>query len=315
MVPHSDSEDHQAQLGDAIAAMTEVLVAIASGRFDIRVERTFDGGPVDVLSFLVNAMAEEVAVLVGTLEREREALAKARAELVLAEKLAALGELSAGVAHELNQPLTVIRMLTELLPTRPARTVGECAPEIALMSDAARRMARIVDGVQTFARAPALRLALVPVNEPVDAALLLVEASLRDARISVFRDDVVAVHAVVMDADRMCQVFVNILTNARYALESREGALAGTIRIETRDTDASIIYRITDDGPGVEAQNVSRIFDPFFTTKPPGRGTGLGLSVSHGIVREHGGTLRHEAAVPCGATFEVTLPRRRMERV
>lgn len=298
------------ELAQALAPMTDVLVALAAGDFEARVPRTLDGGPVDVLAFLVNAMADEVAVLVQDLERERAALEAARDKLVLAEKLVAIGEISAGVAHELNQPLTVIRMLTELLAMRPHDTIEAHARDLALLEDAITRMTRIVDSVQAFACGPALRRELVCAEEPVDAALGLLEAPLRRARIVVDRPErSERAPVIAIDRERICQVFVNVLSNACYALETMPEEQPRTIRIATSTLPSSVVFRVADDGPGVANEHASRLFDPFFTTKPPGHGAGLGLSVSHGIVRDHGGVIRFEPASPSGACFVIELPR------
>lgn len=298
------------ELARTLAPMTNVLVALASGDFEARVARSHDGGPIDVLSFLVNAMADEVAVLVHDLEREREELKATRDKLVLAEKLSAIGEISEGVAHELNQPLTVIRMLTELLAMRPNATIAECARDLSLLADATTRMTRIVESVQTFARGPALRRELVRADEPLEAALGLLETPIKRAGIVVERNDRDQKSPVIaVDRERICQVFVNVLANACYALESLPEARSRTIRIATVANPASVVFRVADDGPGVAQEHASKLFDPFFTTKPPGCGTGLGLSVSHGIVRDHGGEIRYEPSMPNGACFVIELPR------
>jgi C4-dicarboxylate-specific signal transduction histidine kinase len=292
----------------AIAAITRTLIAVAGGDLAARVDRNLNGDSIDVLAFLVNSTVEEVALLVAQLEREREDLRKARDQLALAEKLAALGELAAGVAHELNQPLTVIRMVTDIVRDRPSATVAECARDLELIAEAARRMGRIVDSVRAFARGTPLRRQAVEATKPLEDALLLVGETLRHSGIRVERDYAESLPGLLADGDRLQQVFINLLVNARDALESLPSNADRLIRLQVTSERQSLRYTVADNGPGVNDEHVPRIFDPFFTTKPVGRGTGLGLSVSHGIVSEHGGVLRHEPEPGGGARLVVELP-------
>jgi C4-dicarboxylate-specific signal transduction histidine kinase len=295
-------------LAQAVAAVTSALIALAGGDLTARAERNYRGDSIDVLAFLVNSTAEEVADLIAQLEREREDLRRARDKLALAEKLAALGELAAGVAHELNQPLTVIRMVTDIVRDRPNATVAECARDLELISEAARRMGRIVDGVRAFARGTPLKRQVVGATKPLEDALLLVGETLRQSGIDLVRDYGEVLPGLVADADRLQQVFINLLVNARDAVDARELDAPRTIWVSAHRDGDTLRYAVEDTGTGVSDEHAPRIFDPFFTTKPVGRGTGLGLSVSHGIVSEHGGVLRHEARQGGGARFVVELP-------
>lgn len=303
-----DAEPQAPELEGPIGSITEVLIAVASGRFDVRATRSFAGDPMDVLAFMVNATAEEVGILVETLEAEREELKRARDALVLAEKLAALGELSAGVAHELNQPLTVIRMIAELLSKKPDARVADCAKDLAMISESARRMGRIVDSVQAFARSSTLTMSRIEPTQPLEDALVLLDESLRQSSIAIDRTYASGLPSIVADADRLQQVFVNLLVNAKHAIEAH-GSPSATIHLALEADEAFVRYRIADEGTGVAPEHIARIFDPFFTTKPVGSGTGLGLAVSHGIASEHGGSLRYEPRVPHGACFVLEIPR------
>ena len=115
------------------------------------------------------------------------------------------------------------------------------------------------------------------------------------------------------DADRLQQVFINLFVNARHALENTSAATKRTIEVGVRAVGEHIVYTVEDNGPGNAAEHAGRVFDPFFTTKPPGSGTGLGLSVSHGICVDHGGSLCFEPRCPVGARFVVQIPRERRE--
>lgn len=304
----SSTEELVLESPNGLDVVTEVLIAVASGRFDVRAPRSFDGSAMDVLAFMVNATAEEVGLLVATLDREREDLQRARDQLVLAEKLAALGELSAGVAHELNQPLTVIRMITDLLRSKPNATIAECAADLATIADASRRMGRIVDSVRAFARGRSLVVESIDPIAPVESALVLVQEANRQSGIRVDRDYQPDLPRARADADRLQQVFVNLLVNARHALESSTTTSERVIHVGIAAQGEQVVYTVEDNGPGVAAEHAGRVFDPFFTTKAPGSGTGLGLSVSHGICVDHGGSLCLEPRDPVGARFVVRIP-------
>ena len=288
----------------AVQDLTDVLLGVARGDFSVRADRSYRGDAIDVLAFLVNSTAEEVSDLVRQLQEERRELKKAQDQLLLAAKLASLGELAAGVAHELNQPLTAISMLVDLLAARPGATVAECLPDLETLAEAARRMGRIVDGVRMFGRAAPLRIRPTGALAPLEGALALLEETLERHGIEVERRFAPSLPEVEADADRLYQVFVNLLTNARDALAGGSGA---RVVIGVEAARGRVVYRIEDNGPGIEEETAQRIFDPFFTTKDVGRGTGLGLSLSHGIVAEHGGVLRYEPVPRGGACFVVEL--------
>ena len=295
---------------EKLDSITQVLVRLAGGDFEARAERDHSGDPWDVLAFLVNATSEEVAHMVHDLQCQREELETARAQLVQAEKLVAMGQLASGVAHELNQPLTAILALTELLLEhgRPPSSERE---DVEMILNAARKMGRIVSAVRTFGREMPLSLASIDVRMPVDEALALMAEALRTASVGVEVTARAEVPQVLADAESLEQVFINLIANARDALEASVPSGQRHLSIEIDTSKDSVLVTVSDNGPGVSADVVSRIFDPFFSTKPVGRGTGLGLSISHGIVEKHGGSLRYDRAPRGGARFTVTLPARR----
>ncbi len=307
MAPSDDSPAN-GQIGREVAALSDVLLGVARGEFDVRADRDFSGGPMDVLAFLVNSMAEEVGDLVRQLHEERQELQRTRDKLLLAAKLASLGELAAGVAHELNQPLTAIHMLIELLTARPDATIAESHRDLETLSEAARRMGSIVDNVRMFGRAAPLKLVALAALAPVQAALALLSEGLERQGVHAELRLDRALPEVIGDADRLQQVFINLLTNARDALGELPAQTSRELIIEIRGERDRVVYSFTDNGPGIPEPIAQRIFDPFFTTKGVGIGTGLGLSLSHGIVGEHAGVLRHEPVAPRGSRFIVELP-------
>jgi two-component system C4-dicarboxylate transport sensor histidine kinase DctB len=287
--------------------ITQVLVRVAGGDFEARAPREHSGDPWDVLAFLVNATAEEVAQLVSDLQSQRQELETARAQLIQAEKLALLGQLAGGVAHELNQPLTAILALTELL-LEHERPRGEEQKDVELILSAARKMGRIVSAVRTFGRDMPLSLESVDVRRPVEDALVLMAETLRSASVQVDLTQIATVPKVLADVDSIGQVFINLIANARDALEAAVPSQQRRLAIHIGSETDKVLVTVSDNGPGVSVEVASRIFDPFFSTKPVGRGTGLGLAISHGIVEKHGGSLRYDRASLGGACFTVMLP-------
>jgi len=287
--------------------LTQTLLGVANATFETRAPRSFGGDDWDVLAFLVNSTADEVQLLVGELEAEREELQLAQGRLVQSEKLAALGRLAAGVAHEMNQPLTVIASLTDLVRLDPSKSVGACEEELAMIAEAARQLSRIVDSIRTFGRSGRSRMGSVDPVVAVRGAAQLLATRIQDHQIpfewSVEED----LPEVVADVDRLRQVFINLIGNAvdaTIAAPYRERR----IEVAISASETHVVYSISDNGNGVSVENLPRVFEPFFSTKPVGDGTGLGLSVAHGIIIDHGGTLQYEPRSGWGATFSVCLP-------
>jgi signal transduction histidine kinase/ActR/RegA family two-component response regulator len=226
------------------------------------------------------------------------------------EKLSALGSLLAGVAHELNNPLSLVvgyaGLLEEMAPDDSTR---ERAIKVRIAAD---RCARIVRTFLAMARNKPRAPGPVALNEVVEAALEIVAYGLRTADIAVERElapDLPPVHG---DADQLHQVLANLLVNAQQALQTVP--LPRRLQAVTGADDEAVWVTVRDNGPGIPAGIVNRIFDPFFTTKPQGVGTGVGLSVSHGIIAAHGGQILVESEPGAGSTFTVRLPRARAER-
>ncbi|WP_431855978.1 ATP-binding protein [Azospirillum sp.] len=244
-------------------------------------------------------------------ERTRElaaanqVLRDAQEELVQAGKLAALGQMSAALAHEFNQPLAAIR--TFVASTRLLAERGDTPSvlgNLGMIADMAERMAVISGHLKTFARKGPARVEAVPVGQALDRALLLLGQRLRHDGIDLTR--AVPDNAVVRgDAVRLEQVLVNLIRNAADALSGVEDR-----RIAVSAVHGAGVWevRISDTGTGIAPEHQARLFDPFFTTKEVGEGLGLGLSLSYGIVRDFGGSLRAENNAQGGATFVMILP-------
>jgi signal transduction histidine kinase len=257
------------------------------------------------------AQLEEVAT---DLARKNHLLENARRNLVESDRLASLGMMSAGIAHELNTPLAVLKGLVEKLNQDPGR--GMEPAQSALMLRVVRRLERLGDSLLDFARARPSRSSPALLRPLVEEAITLVRLD-REARDVSLVNDVPGDLVVECDADRMMQVLVNLLRNGIDAVQSRAGMDAGGARVVVRaaalerDRAQWVCITITDDGPGIDPDLLPRLFQPFVSTRLDARGTGLGLAVAEGIVREHGGlVLARNRTDGTGAVFEVMLPAR-----
>jgi PAS domain S-box-containing protein len=225
-------------------------------------------------------------------------------QLVQSERLAAMGAMIGGVAHELNNPLTSILGVSELL--QDSQTTESARKQIAILQQQARRAAEIVHNLTYFASPPAPGKTRVNVADVVERTLNLHAYSLRKNNITVDFMREPSLPYVQGDPHQLMQVFLNLVMNAEQAI--REARDRGTIRIRTGNNGSAVWVSILDDGRGIPADIVSNIFDPFYTTKRPGRGTGLGLSICKSVVKEHNGTVEAANAPGGGAVFTVTLP-------
>src|SRR5712664_1531062 len=226
-------------------------------------------------------------------------------QLIQAEKLAAMGQMLAGVAHELNNPLTAILGVTELLREREG-TDDSTKRQLELTHRQARRAARIVQNLLEFSRPASPHKKSLDVNSLVERTLQLHEHSLRRNNIEVeFRPEP-GLPSVIGDANQLIQVFLNLVTNAEQAI--REVRDSGRIQVRLINNANRVRVTVQDDGIGIRPEALPRIFDPFYTTKRPGGGTGLGLSICMSIIREHGGNIEAETLPAGGTAFTVTLP-------
>jgi CheY-like chemotaxis protein len=216
-----------------------------------------------------------------------------------------MGQMLAGVAHELNNPLTAIVGVTELLRGR-AGFEESTKRQLDLTYRQARRAARIVQNLLEFSRPAAPQKKPVDVNTLIERTLQLQEHSLRRNNIAVDFQPVPALPPVVGDANQLIQVLLNLVGNAEHAI--RELRETGRIQIRVARLGGHISVTVQDDGVGIPPEALPRVFDPFYTTKRPGGGTGLGLSICLAIVREHGGSIDVETLPAGGSAFTVYLP-------
>ena len=226
-------------------------------------------------------------------------------QLIQAEKLAAMGQMLAGVAHELNNPLTAILGASELIRDRPG--IDENTKrQLDMTHRQARRAARIVQNLLEFSRPASPQKKALDLNAVVDRTLQLHEHSLRRNSIQVDFHPAPNLPPTIGDANQLIQVFLNLVANAEHAI--REVRPSGRIQIRLGQKASRIFVTVQDDGAGIKPEVLPKVFDPFFTTKRPGGGTGLGLSICMSIIREHGGDMEVESLPAGGAAFSVFLP-------
>jgi two-component system C4-dicarboxylate transport sensor histidine kinase DctB len=238
-----------------------------------------------------------------------EQLRKAQSELVQAGKMAVLGQLSAGITHELNQPLTALRTMADNARVLIERgRHADASANLTTISQLVERMGQLTGQLRQFARKSDTRPSAVPVADAVTAALFLVERRIAQERVG-FR---MATHPrdlyALCDSNRLQQVLVNLFSNALDAMEMA-GSVSRQLVVEAGREGARVLISVTDSGPGIPEDVRAHLFEPFFTTKPQGKGLGLGLAISEQIVRESGGRLRAESPPEGGARFIIDLPR------
>ncbi|MGH7618500.1 MAG: hybrid sensor histidine kinase/response regulator, partial [Gemmatimonadaceae bacterium] len=226
-------------------------------------------------------------------------------QLMQQEKLAAVGQLVSGVAHELNNPLASVMAFAQLLLAAPEGAAQD-RQAIDAIHQEARRAAKIVANLLTFARQHQPERRVTDLNRVIEDTLELRRYALRVANVELEANLDPHLPLTWADPFQLQQVMLNLVANAEHALTKSDGPRV--ITISTSHADAQLVIRVADSGPGIPAEHQRRIFNPFFTTKPVGEGTGLGLSISDGIVREHGGRIRLESTSGQGATFVIELP-------
>lgn len=226
-------------------------------------------------------------------------------ELRQREKLAAVGQLVSGVAHELNNPLAGITAFAQLLEGSGTLT-DEQRDAVETIQMEAKRAAKIVSNLLLFSRQRQPERSSIDLNRVLANTLELRRYVLATEQIEIVMELERDLPQTWADPFQLQQVILNLLVNAEHALRGRRGKRRLTLRTERRGE--RIIATVSDNGPGMTVDRLSRIFEPFYTTKPEGEGTGLGLSISHGIVRQHSGELRARSVPGSGATFEIDLP-------
>jgi PAS domain S-box-containing protein len=298
----SETEDHSPELASLYHEVVSGARSFGAAEFSARHR---DGRWLTMrasASQLFDADSKLAGVIISvrdiTMERKLEQ------QIVQSERLAAMGAMIGGVAHELNNPLTSILGVSELL--QDSQSTDAARKQIGILQQQARRAAEIVHNLTYFATPPTPGKTPVNMADIVERTLNLHSYSLRKNSITVDFLREPNQPFVKADPHQLMQVFLNLIMNAEQAI--REVRDRGTLRIRLGNSGETVWASFQDDGPGIPAEVLSSIFDPFYTTKRPGRGTGLGLSICKSVMKEHNGTIEAANAPGGGAAFTVTLP-------
>ena len=230
--------------------------------------------------------------------KEQKEMEKLETRLIQSEKLFMLGKLAAGVAHEINNPLTTISLHTQIMlnKTWDEKTDNR----LKIINKETNRVARIVKRLLEFAHQSEPKIGSVDINREIDNVLNVIEPQLESTKITI---DLKPLPLIMADREQIQQVIMNMLTNSIQSITKD-----GEISIKTVVKRDHIEIGIKDNGCGISQDNIGKVFDPFFTTKMPGEGTGLGLSICYGIIKKHNGSIDVKSEVGIGTTFTIKLP-------
>jgi C4-dicarboxylate-specific signal transduction histidine kinase len=243
-------------------------------------------------------------------ERTRQ-LKTAQKKLLQSDRMASLGQLSASVAHEINNPISGVLNLSMLMQRMlkddgvPVNRIGEFRKYLSQVTSETTRVGRIVSDLLAFSRRSKPHRAPADLNQIVKMTLSLVAHKMKLSNVAVetsLREDL---PAAPCDQSQIQQVVLNLVLNAAEATQSKTDR---RVSVSTAAGDGMVLLTVSDNGEGIPPENLARIFDPFFTTKPDGKGVGLGLAVSFGIIEAHGGDIEVKSSVGEGTTFTVSLP-------
>lgn len=275
--------------------ITLAAVRVTEGNYGTEVEGRQSNDEIGLLATSFNEMSRKMA-------NDIEQLKNLNEQLTRTEKLAAMGTLAAGVAHEVNNPLASISSLIQLMQAK--QNLDESTEEnLRLIQTQIQRITQVTKDMMDFARVRPAAKSLININDISDTALRLASFDKSFQRLQLTKDYAVDLPKILVDSDQLQQVFLNIFLNARDAMPN-----GGELSIKTSNGDNSIKVEISDNGIGIDENSAKQIFDPFFTTKPTGKGTGLGLAVCYGIITAHGGKIEVSNNNDHGTKFIIQLP-------
>ncbi len=313
--PFRDAAQDTPETGEIVGVLeitqdvTSALAQARSGTIQLAIWGSVGAGAVvfALLFFIILKVDRSSVRRYESLSRQKADLQESQDHKVQSAKLAGIGQLVAGVAHELNNPLTSIWGLAQIINERDARDLDPTLKqELSMIHQEAERSVGIVQNLLSFARARGAEMAYTSINAAIEAALELRRYHLMvnniDLRCSLQPD----LPRTMADPHKIQQVVLNLIVNAEQAM--LEASDSGRLVVKSEKVGDAIHIVISDNGPGIPEENMDRIFDPFFTSKGVGSGTGLGLSICYSTLREHGGTIRAERNREKGAAFIVELP-------
>ncbi len=278
-----------------LASITVAAVQVTNGAYGTEVDLRSSNDEIGLLAESFNEMSRKMA-------NDIEQLRQLNEQLIRTEKLAAMGTLSAGVAHEVNNPLASISSLIQMMQAKK-NLDEETGEKLKLISTQIQRITQVTKDMMDFARVRPAAKSTADVNVIIETSLRLASFDKSFQNLRLKKDLTSNLPQVFADHDQLQQVFLNLFLNARDAMPD-----GGELLIKTSDSNGEIAIEIADSGSGIDQKNLKQIFDPFFTTKQPGKGTGLGLAVCYGIVTAHGGKIEVSSNDKSGTTFCVVLP-------
>ncbi|MGD0281234.1 MAG: ATP-binding protein [Dissulfurispiraceae bacterium] len=300
-----------------LSYLVEGMKRLSSGDMDYRID--FRGSDeIGILARSFNSMSDELKEykekmenwtksLEDEVQKKTSEIYKAQEHLINTEKLASLGRMAAGVAHEINSPLTGIVTFSHLMLKRTPPENVQDVEDLNVIIDQAERCSKIIKGLLGFSRKTSSEKSMINLNTLLENTLAMVRHQSRFYNILFDLRLDSSLPEVNIDPNQIQQVFLNLLINAADAMEKKGKIILATRPVEN-DGARFAEVEVTDSGPGIPEHIRSRIFEPFFTTKPVGKGTGLGLAVSYGIIKKHEGTIFIGNSPGSGASFYIRLP-------
>lgn len=275
--------------------ITLAAVQVTEGEYGTEVDLRKTNDEIGLLADSFNTMSRQMAADIDQLQKLND-------QLIRTEKLAAMGTLAAGVAHEVNNPLASISSLIQMMQVGDGLN-EDSRDRLKLISTQIQRISQVTRDMMDFARVRPAAKAVIDVNDVIEKSLRLASFDNSFRKLDLQLDLQKEKGKVYADGDQLQQVFLNLFLNARDAMPD-----GGRLSISTKRESKEIVTEISDSGSGVGEKDLKQIFDPFFTTKPAGQGTGLGLAVCYGIVTTHGGRIEVESGENGGTKFTISLP-------
>lgn len=288
--------------------LIDQLVEYSHGDFSIKYEPSESGDRLDELGLAINMLGEELLT-------KEEKLADTHVQLIQSGKLAALGEMSAGVAHEINNPLCFIKgfnvCIGDIINNNENLSsfhIEEIKEFVNLIDQNVNRITKIVQHFRDFSRQAQCNFEAIDIYKVIKDSFILLDKQFQLCCIEI-KLNLEENQAIILgNANQLEQIFVNLLRNAKDAIIEAHGNLGGFITISSQFIDGTVLIELSDNGVGIPEINISKIFNPFFTTKDIGKGTGLGLSLSHGIIEDHKGQITCHSVLGTGSTFKIKFP-------
>ena len=278
-----------------IESVIKVSKRIMNGDLSART-RIRPKGELGVLCKGIDQMADSFEQNVNKMQED------SRKQIMQSEKLASVGRLAAGVAHEINNPLTGVLTFAHFLKDKKGNDESDLH-DIDVIIQQTTRVREIIRGLLDFARQSPPNKEMININDIIQQLLMLIKGQKEFRNINIVEEYGENLPRILVDKNQLQQVFLNLILNAGEAIVG-----VGAITISTLKQENNILIKIKDSGCGINEEDINKIFDPFYTTKPVGKGTGLGLSVSYGIIQQHGGTIKCESKINEGTTFKILLP-------